>query len=96
MGTSSWKGNPCIQKSLVSDSGGNQRKYSEYVNIKCFLNVTNIKTESIRFSPYQAVGDYKPQTLVLDMERAASEAFLQVFGPTEIIWDYIYWRKVYI
>ena len=28
------------------------------------------------------------------MERAASEAFLQVFGPTEIIWCYFHWRKV--
>ena len=42
----------------------------------------------------QLVGDHKPTTLVADMEQAAVEGFLQVFGATEIVFCYFHWRKV--
>ena len=48
----------------------------------------------IYFYIVQLVGDHKPTTLVVDMEQAAVQGFLQVFGATEIVFCYFHWRKV--
>ena len=48
----------------------------------------------IYFYIVQLVGDHKPTTLVVDMEQAAVQGFLQVFGATEIVFCYFHWHKV--
>ena len=41
----------------------------------------------------QAVDSYTPSTLVLDMEPASADTFLNTFGQVKIIYCYFHWRK---
>ena len=42
---------------------------------------------------HQAVESYSPSTLVLDMEPASADTFLNIFGQVKIIYCYFHWRK---
>ena len=41
----------------------------------------------------QVVPDIKPAVMILDMEKAATNAFLHVFGDTTIHYCYFHWRQ---
>ena len=43
---------------------------------------------------YRAVRNFSPSTLVLDMEPASADAFINVFGQVEISYCFFHWRYV--
>ena len=44
----------------------------------------------------KAVSNFSPDTLVLDMEPASANAFINVFGQVEISYCFFHWRYVFI
>jgi hypothetical protein len=45
---------------------------------------------------FECVENYRPTTLLLDMEPASAQAFISVFGEVDIIYCYFHWRFVNI
>ena len=62
----------------------------------CFLSSSpeELPTYTKIWSEISKAVDYKPMTLLLDMEPASAEAFLSIFGQVIIVYCYFHWRFV--